>query len=63
MIRSEGFTPNAPPRFEGMPSCDGHQFDPGIPHQPFVLNSTRTQTSEESPSFPVAKGADCKSAG
>src|SRR5271157_5020880 len=23
---------DAPPRFEGMPSCDGHQFDPCIPH-------------------------------
>ena len=29
---------DAPPRFEGMPSCDGHQFDPCIPHHSVRAN-------------------------
>src|SRR5271166_4760798 len=29
---------DAPPRFEGMASCDGHQFDPCIPHHAVPTN-------------------------
>ena len=35
-----------PPRYEGMPSCDGHQFDPCIARHPADLSAMFPTTSQ-----------------